>query len=381
MGEQAEGIKKWSELSDNSWDTLLLANGFSLSISSKFAYENLLENADHDARLKAITKACVSCDFEVGLDSIDHALKVLKALVGASGSVNTDAQDILDRLDIEGLKTSLRESLIRAVHESHPEHAEIPYWVYEHTAEVMMKFRDVFTANYDLIPYWSLMTQPYRFADFFIGTSQFTFDEERANRFKAKYKSKAGIEKDGKTCLHYIHGALHLRQRLDGKTEKLRTTKKKVPPGKSFLTQRPDPKLLSVITEKWEKEPEAKPLFVSEGSSEGKIQKIHSSEYLSWCLRELERGQRNTVVFGSGFHAQDDHIWHALKSGSERVAVSIYRSDVSVEPDEGELCAKIRAKLYGCIVDFFWSDTHPLGDPSRSIGPDCPESRPTDLPN
>lgn len=58
------------------------------------------------------------------------------------------------------------------------------------------------------------------------------------------------------------------------------------------------------------------PLFVSEGSSEGKVQKINASEYLSWCLRQLEQESRNTVVFGTGFYDQDNHIWHARQTGS-----------------------------------------------------------------
>lgn len=74
MRVHEEIIRNCSDIPYENWDTLLLANGFWCAVSSKFSYDDLIENADHDPSFQEILDACGSGDFEVGPDSIERAL-------------------------------------------------------------------------------------------------------------------------------------------------------------------------------------------------------------------------------------------------------------------------------------------------------------------
>jgi hypothetical protein len=71
------------------------------------------------------------------------------------------------------------------------------------------------------------------------------------------------------------------------------------------------------------------PLFVAEGTTESKLEKIMHSAYLHKALRSLEstaeRSKSGFVVFGHSLAENDDHILHCIGRGRmQKLLVSLY---------------------------------------------------------
>lgn len=107
-------------------------------------------------------------------------------------------------------------------------------------------------------------------------------------------------------------------------------------------------------------------MFVSEGTSRRKLASIRRSEYLTFCLTELEDDSCDTVVFGHGLGREDAHVLRALNQGPKRrIAVSMHpgRPEKKIQEEK----ARIVAALDHQRVVFFDSTTHPLGDPTLRL--------------
>jgi uncharacterized protein DUF4917 len=212
---------------------------------------------------------------------------------------------------------------------------------------VLADHRDVFTTNYDLLPYWCLMAETAPPLDYFWvpGASGVRFDLAGARDTAVRRRGSASG-----TALHYLHGALHLRTSLDASVvEKVRSEPEQ---GQNLLRS---------ITRRWRDDAEMLPLFVSEGSSALKQARILASPYLAFTQEQLAAGPREVVVYGAGFNEQDAHIWRALRSGARRVAVSVF-GVVGDEPGaHEEFIRRVGWHLGDVEVEFFWSASHPLG--------------------
>lgn len=137
-------ILPWSELAPRYDGTILLGNGASIAVSPRFAYGSLLECVTQRESLEADVRKLFDFfntkDFELILRIVWQASNVNKSL------------------DIEDARTHeayvrIRECLIQAVRDVHPEHDEVdeqlPY-IYE----FLKRFNKVISLNYDLIVYW-----------------------------------------------------------------------------------------------------------------------------------------------------------------------------------------------------------------------------------
>lgn len=347
-------LQQWGELA-GPWDTLLLGNGFSQGLAPQFAYHQLVTRAQLGPRLQSILDACGTWDFERGLLSIEHTLDVLSAL-GAVARVQGDSavEVAIDALQVDALRDQLRDGLIRAVHESHPAPSGLRPSVRARVAQVLAEHRDVFTTNYDLLPYWCLMAEAPPLDYFWVpGESGVRFDLGGARDTAARRRRGASG-----TALHYLHGALHLRTSRDASVvEKVRAGPEQ---GQN---------LLRAITRRWRDDAEMLPLFVSEGSSSLKQARILASPYLAFAQDELAAGPRDVVVYGAGFNEQDAHIWRALRTGARKVAVSVFGA-VGDEPRAHEdFIRRVRWHLGDLEVEFFWSSSHPLGSLPGGLTP------------
>jgi hypothetical protein len=346
-------VHRWGDVS-GSWDTVLLGNGFSRSLSSTFDYDQLAGRAELSPRLRAILSACGTRDFERGLLAIEHTLDVLTALENvAQSDGDSQVEAAVEALRVDDLRDQLREGLIRAVHRSHPASSAIRASTRSNVQTALRSFRDVFTTNYDLLPYWCLMADEPHPIDYFWQRegSSLRFDEESARRVAGRR-----ARQEGSTAIYYLHGALHLRASRDGSVmEKVAATGQ----GES---------LLKVITRRWTGEPDMPPLFVSEGSADLKLARIDASPYLKFALNQLGSGTRDVVVFGAAFHDQDAHVWRALSSGARRVAVSVYGDPDDDPRPHRDFLRRARSHLGGADVSFFWSRTHPLGRAGTPVG-------------
>lgn len=216
-----------------------------------------------------------------------------------------------------------------------PTHTRIAVELDSHTA--------VFATNYDLCLYWSQLEsqEPVNLADYFWGPGQ-TFDPSDVSL------------RAGRTPVHYLHGALHLWTSDAGVDGKWTHS------GGSLLD----------LAAKYPPASDRRPLFVSEADTRSKLRTIRRSEYLSYCLDQLESNDDNLVVFGLSMAENDRHIAAAVNAGRRR------KIAVSMRPGGGgdaviEEKSRINQLFPGHEVIYYDSTTHPLGDPTLRI-PDDP---------
>ncbi|MDC5819257.1 DUF4917 family protein [Vibrio europaeus] len=313
-------IKQWENVDDDSWRNLLLGNGFSIGISDKFHYWTLLDNVKKLGikmypHAQEIFDKVDTVNFEEVLRIIYHAYIV--------NFYNLDA--------IKSLYLNVRKSLIEAVNASHVTYGGVPAL---NINTQLRKFRSIYTTNYDLIPYWSVMkSNSDSFCDFFWN---------KACVFNLSDTTIIGA----KSALYYLHGAIHLQESPGGCTFKVIATQ--------------DTSISEIIDESGFKDT---PLFISEGKSEFKLRRIRSNDYLNFCYNRLSKAQGNFVIFGHSLSEDyDAHILSALKeNNAEKIAISVFTG--MKDKDKSKFINEVQTYFHGSKkeVVFFDSSSHPLG--------------------
>jgi hypothetical protein len=151
-----------------------------------------------------------------------------------------------------------------------------------------------------------------------------------------------------KVPVYFLHGALHLVAGGSGAIWKLRQTD------------------LDTILDQFGKpitgDAQARPLLVTEGSSEDKLAAIEDNVYLSHALGRLRERDLPVVVFGSSLSERDSHLAAALSENPDRpIAISM------LPAPKKQLLAQqvdISGRLEANPLFFFDATTHPLGNPA-----------------
>jgi hypothetical protein len=297
---------------------LVLGNGFSIAkFPQIFTYDALFSRADFtgNERLKRVFDKLKSHDFEAVMR---HLLMLVKS--GEEYNFGTAAIDEVKK-DIE----SLKQVLIQTICNNHPDSPnDVDDASYAKCFAFLRHFltrrqSHIYTLNYDLLLYWCIAR---------IGLS----DEASAriindgfsnpsNDTDADYVSWQGESQAFFSNIRYPHGALHIFDAGDDiqKITFSRTNEKLIDQTRQAL----DRGLF--------------PLFVSEGSSKQKIEKIKHNAYLYTCFQQFcgdvrgfvrdADGEPDTamVIYGHSLNSVDDHFWSKLMRGKIRdVYVSIY---------------------------------------------------------
>ena len=272
---------------------LLLGNGFSIAANPRFLYDSLLEEAfdDERSRPREIFGRIGTTDFETVLNKLDSAGEVLACYPGADTII----------ADITADRGLIANQLIAALTAIHPATAAVlTDHQYVSCGAFLNEMRRaqqpglnglIFTTNYDLLLYWTTMRNyaALQTRDGFGGQGQLQWSS------------------DEQQSVFHLHGALHMFVRADGTIGK----------------HRYDTPLIDQISSLIRRD--SFPLFVSEGSSNQKLERINENLYLRDALDRFESSLNldSTVlyVFGSSFN--DDHIADLIVSGTvERVYVS-----------------------------------------------------------
>lgn len=321
-------IHPWFELAQRYNGTILLGNGASMAVSPRFGYGSLLEHVTQRERLAEDVRRLFDFfrteDFELILRIVWQATNVNKSL-GIEDARTREAY------------LRIRECLIQAVRDVHPEHDEVneqlPY-IYE----FLKRFNTVISLNYDLIVYWTMaygldINDRHQFKDCFLARGLFEQDWQRLRGMYGNERSN--------TLVFYPHGSLILcRNRVEQECKiHIRGAG-----------------LLESILQRWQSE-EVVPLFVSEGTHEQKANAIQSSFYLSTVYREvLAEPRENLVILGWGMGEHDVHLLKRMAvSGIQRVAVSVFRRDQTY-CNRASLLIK-EALGQNTLVDFFDSES------------------------
>lgn len=275
---------------------LLLGNGFSRAIfNDVFNYTALFERAKADLSPTAAQAfaALRTTNFEEVMRALRHA----SALV----PIYSDTPAIADAMTRD--LNAIRELLARTIATSHPDRpndiAPEQYWSCK---QFLQHFQCIYTCNYDLLAYWTLMQD------------EVEPDLKHDDGFRAgedpdrPYVVWEVQNTDGQN-IHYLHGALHI---FDAGHELQKYT------WKNTQVALVDQIRAALAADKY-------PLYVAEGSWQEKLDRIQHSNYLGRSYRSFAKIGGALYVFGLSLAPNDEHILALLEANRVRqVFVGIF---------------------------------------------------------
>ncbi|AUZ29466.1 MULTISPECIES: DUF4917 family protein [Bacillus] len=296
----SELVKKNNILLDN----LLFGNGFSIHFNQKFRYNNLYEQCkdSFEAEDQQMFEKFDTQNFETILRAL-HTTMLTNRIF-----------NIQDK-NIDASYNRIKQSLINAVREVHPQFEELhPQKGHQLRLAFNIFKKSIFTTNYDLLPYWALLSvlsnRSRKVSD--------GFGYDSASEL-IMFEKGAGVSpSENPLELYYLHGALHFYMR-NGEVVKITRGKN------------PAFRLLDIITNTYEEG--HFPLYVSEGTWQQKLQRIENNKYLMHCYRNFKRITGGLTIYGQSLDRECDmHIINAIKeSNITDIAYGIY--DKEKAPD------------------------------------------------
>jgi hypothetical protein len=151
---------------------------------------------------------------------------------------------------------------------------------YESTADFLANFKNVFTLNYDLLLYWTIMKGGLdrNFRDGFRG-------------YEVLHWANAHDQN-----VYHLHGAMHIFQN-GCQIEKVRSSDRMW--------------LMNKIRERIDDG--HAPMFICEGDSKQKLKQIENNPYLRHCFDRLGQLSGSLFIFGiSNLSTKDEHIAHQI---------------------------------------------------------------------
>lgn len=322
---------------------LLLGNGFSIAcVPSIFTYESIFNQADFSdiPEVQKTFALLKTQDFELVINGLEKAGAILPAYLP---SKRTSAQKMHEHAEL------LKERLIRTIAANHPAFpAEIEINKYEACVQFLANFINangtIYTLNYDLLLYWTLMfgmENKLIQVDPLDGFGRDTeFEDGEFN--VSGYVTWQGDTKARTQNIHYLHGALHIYDRGPD-VEKFTWNDKGIP----------------LIDQARKALSEGRfPLFVAEGESKKKMEKIIHNGYLyhsfkSFCAT-MKYGTKTSMnclfTYGVSFNKNDEHVLNKIPKGKvAHIFVSIYGDSES--PTNKAIIAAVermkRKRAYG----------------------------------
>ena len=327
-----DALLNFSEI-DKDWNGIIVGNGASRAVADSFAYTSLYDKACSDGIQDPLTVSDQNVFGALGTRNFEQVLSALSTgqLVNGAFGLPTD--------ELEQAYDRIRTSLVEAVHAVHIPHASVPDDRLQKIRQALLDYEFVYSTNYDLLIYWSVMQDPTGFRDYFFSGTVFDVGN-------TEVWSKS-------TKILFLHGGLHLYRTRLGQTLK--------------RTAGAFGNLLEDFATPITGYEGAVPLFISEGNSTEKLRSIYTSDYLSFAYGELSRHSGPLVIFGQSLDSQfDRHLTVAIRGTTPKVlGIGIY------PPADGTSVADLKAswaaKFSKDELLFFDSTTHPLGDPALHL--------------
>lgn len=324
---------------------LLLGNGFSIACRADiFHYGSLFAQADFSAAPEAVKvfEALGTQDFEIAIKSLENAAQILPAYVEAS----RDPQALM-----LAHAAALKEILVQTIAANHPRiPADIPdrkFWACRAFLSHFVRRGggQIYSLNYDLLLYWTLMHEdmPFGAPVLLEKNDGFGNDEDEPD---ADYVVWQGETAAHSASIHFLHGALHLFD--SGAELKKYTWVRKQEP----LIEQARAAIAA----------NAFPLFVAEGSSAQKKDKIRHNAYLYQGFKQLTAnagtGTHCFFVFGHSLAANDDHILNRLARGKfPHLYVGIYGDPLTADNERimkrANGLARLRSDRHPMAVTFY----------------------------
>ncbi|MEY9986474.1 hypothetical protein ABH995_005811 [Bradyrhizobium yuanmingense] len=247
---------------------LLLGNGFSISLKPDiFSYGALFDSADFNSKphIKDLFKNLKTQDFEIVIKHLQDAATVLDAYGRTDPALAKDFREDA---------ASIKDALVKAIAKRHPDRPfDIKPEQYVACRKFLSRFDHIFTLNYDVLLYWTMMQSD---------IDRLTFRHDDGFRHPEDDPGAPWVswQQGNAATVSYLHGALHV---FDAGSEITKYTWSK--------TDKPivDQIRASLDEEKY-------PLFVAEGTSATKLERILHNAYLHKALRSFEGCQAATAA-------------------------------------------------------------------------------------
>jgi hypothetical protein len=266
---------------------LLLGNGFSRACRDDiFAYTALFDRADFN-QLSPLARQSFdlleTTDFEVVMRALRAAARLLTIYAPDTPSITQQLQR-----DADGL----REVLVRAIADNHPAYpGEIEPERYAACRRFLAHFGNIYTLNYDLLLYWAVMQSelppPVRSDD------GFRTPEDGEQEYVTWEPGRHAQN------IHYLHGALHI---FDAGIEVQKYTWTNT--GIRLIDQ-----IRAALNSG------LYPIFVAEGESTHKFERIRHSDFLSKAYRSFQEIGNALFIYGHAMAPNDDHIIRLIGRG------------------------------------------------------------------
>lgn len=288
---------------------LLLGNGFSIACRPGiFRYERLFEQADFAAlgeSARLAFSALGSSDFE----RVIKALRDAAALGELYGLPTAQAEAM--RRDADALK----ELLVLTIARNHPDRpSDIADDEYAACQAFLGNFNITYTFNYDLLLYWTQMHQESR-ADVRSDDGFRTSADEVESGIQSEYVVWEPGQSRGQDTW-FLHGALHI---FDSGTEI-----------QKYTWNRTGVRLIEQIRDALERD--LFPLFVAEGASAEKLERIKHSDYLAKAYRSFQEIQHCLFIYGHSLSENDAHYLRLVERGRlSKLYVGLYGDPASDE--------------------------------------------------
>jgi hypothetical protein len=312
---------------------LLLGNGFSIGCDPIFKYQSLYDIAVSKG-LSANAQAVFS---RFGTNNFEGVMRVLMDAhwVGRQYGVIDDDESagILADVDI------VRQALVSAIAESHLAHSGMISGEKKASAGAFLDpFHNIFTTNYDLVAYWVVMaaepSPKYR--------DGFGDDVEEPDADHVVFSFQLGDQRG----IYFIHGALHLwvKSGIVAKHCWSRTGERLTDLIRAGMADGQNP------------------LFVAEGTSEKKLEQIHTNAYLSYALSKLGRIAGTLVVLGHSLSAQDQHLRDIIAGNKKlhKLFIGVRDSNNTAKADEAAASIALHREQRGhdpLQIEYFASDS------------------------
>ncbi len=307
---------------------ILIGNGASQAVWEGFGYKSIYEEAE---RTGYLLKDDIKLFKSLKTKNFERVLSDLRRNIDTAQSSGYEADMLKEQY------AKVKDAMCNSIIGTHISWAKVSDLLAT-TSKSLRDYNFIFSTNYDLLVYWSIVDKQTSFVDYF-------WNKKKDGSFFDPGNTQVW---DDKTKILYLHGALHLETTPDRKVRKKRNR------GTDLLRQ-------TLKSTNWGDFP----LVITEGDSEQKMLSIRKSDYLKFALEELSHNADPLIIFGHSLSPQDNHLIKALERTPRTIAVS-------VQPgfDQGRFRREFNTKLHDASENsilYFNSETHPLGRRSLRV--------------
>lgn len=319
---------------------LLFGNGFSMAYDPKIFSYNALSTFIDDSEnelLKQLFKVVNTKNFESIMQQLDNFVEIAKVF----GIEQSFIGKVLTANE------ALKDSLIEAVKELHPEHVfvvpeEKSKRCHQFLTHFLSKGGKIYSTNYDLLMYWVLMRNNSELANDGFGRELENAEAVKFGDDHVWSELRWGINKE-KQAIFYLHGTLPI---FDTGIEVI----KEEYDSQHYLLQKINQRMAA----------KNYPIFVTAGNSREKLNQIMHNKYLAFCYDDFCNIEGSLITFGFNFGEYDSHIIdainkaanHGMPSGEKLLSVYI-----GVYSDESMDYIQSIVSRFRCKVNLYNSRT------------------------